>query len=135
MYLIIYNNHLYCCSKKCVSCLQSQYWQPRCGSPCVSCFVCVARLAVVVCPMWLCSMTILVHCTSFLSVSLQMNQSILFYFFNKMRQNCPFCSKKKIVMESSSTYVQHCSPRKLLSSCKQVLQSFHRMITNKYASL
>jgi hypothetical protein len=25
-----------------------------------------------------------------------MNRSILFYFFNKMRQNCPFCSKKII---------------------------------------
>jgi hypothetical protein len=25
--------------------------------------------------------------------SLQMNRSILFYFFNKIRQNCPFCSK------------------------------------------
>jgi hypothetical protein len=29
------------------------------------CFVWVARLAVVVCPMWSCSMTTLVHCTGF----------------------------------------------------------------------
>jgi hypothetical protein len=58
------------------------------------CFVWVARLAVVVCPMWSCSMTILVHCTGFRPVPLQMNRSILFYFFNKMRQNFPFCSKK-----------------------------------------
>jgi hypothetical protein len=57
------------------------------------CFVWVARLAVVVCPVWSCSMTTLVHCTGFWPVPLQMNRSILFYFFNKMRQNCPFCSK------------------------------------------
>jgi hypothetical protein len=60
------------------------------------CFVWVARLAVVVCPIWSCSMTTLVHCTGFRPVPLQLNRSILFYFFNKMRQNCPFCSKKTI---------------------------------------
>jgi hypothetical protein len=57
------------------------------------CLVWVAGLAVVVCLMWSCSMAILVHCTGFRPVPLQMNRSILFYFFNKMRQNCPFCSK------------------------------------------
>jgi hypothetical protein len=46
------------------------------------CFVWVARLAVVVCPMWSCSMMTLVHCTGFWPVSLQMNLLILFYFFN-----------------------------------------------------
>jgi hypothetical protein len=59
------------------------------------CLVWVAGLAVVVCLMWSCSMVILVHCMGFRPVPLQMNRSILFYFFNKMRQNCPFCSKKK----------------------------------------
>jgi hypothetical protein len=49
------------------------------------CFMWVARLAVVVCPMWSCHTTTLVHCMSFRPVPLQMNQSILFYFFNKMR--------------------------------------------------
>jgi hypothetical protein len=39
-------------------------------------------------------MTTLVHCTGFRPVPLQMNRSILFCFFNKMRHNCPFCSKK-----------------------------------------
>jgi hypothetical protein len=62
---------------------------------CVSCFVWVVSLAVVVCPMWSCLMTTLVHCTGFRPVPLQMNRPILFYFFNKIRQNCPFCFKKK----------------------------------------
>jgi hypothetical protein len=59
------------------------------------CLVWVAGLAVMVCLMWSCSMAILVHYTGFRPVPLQMNRLILFYFFNKMRQNCPFCSKKK----------------------------------------
>jgi hypothetical protein len=59
------------------------------------CLVWVARLAVVVCPIWSCHTTTLVHCAGFQPVPLQMNRSILFCFFNKMRQNCPFCSKKK----------------------------------------
>jgi hypothetical protein len=41
-------------------------------------------------------MAALRYCTGFRPVPLQMNRSILFYFFNKMRQNCPFCSKKII---------------------------------------
>jgi hypothetical protein len=36
--------------------------------------------------------------------SLQMNRSILFYFLNKMRQNCPFCSKKKKVEITVRSY-------------------------------
>jgi hypothetical protein len=42
------------------------------------CLMWVARLAVVVCPVWSCSMMILVHCTGFRPVPLQMNRSILF---------------------------------------------------------
>jgi hypothetical protein len=61
------------------------------------CFVWVARLAVVVCLVWSCSMMILVHCTGFWHVLQQMNRSIFFYFFNKMRKNCPFCSQKKSI--------------------------------------
>jgi hypothetical protein len=56
-------------------------WQPRCSFFVCLCFVWVARLAVVACPMWSCSITILVHCLGFRPVPLQMNQSILFFFF------------------------------------------------------
>jgi hypothetical protein len=67
------------------------------------CFIWVARLAVMVCPVWSCSMTILVHCIGSRPVPLQMNRSILFYFFNKIRQNCIFCSKKITVFSVDST--------------------------------
>jgi hypothetical protein len=61
------------------------------------CFVWVARLAMVVCPVWSCFHGDIAALYGF-SAGSPANEpvnSILFYFFNKMRQNCPFCSKKK----------------------------------------
>jgi hypothetical protein len=76
-------------------------------------------------------MTILVHCTGFRPVPLQMNWSILFCFFNKMRQNCPFCSKKKKFVWQEKTNGIRCENRTLLSaigapSRSQVLYSESR---------
>jgi hypothetical protein len=58
------------------------------------CFVWVARLAVVVCPVWSHTMMILVYCTGFRLIPA--NEPVDFLIlFNKMRQNCPFYSKKE----------------------------------------